>query len=80
MYVHFPELNKADCLKSFEAAMQSAVFGHGPEEWGTSGTETVELSSFVKNSSSSIEQVRAVNRRVGLSAGGSATINTEVWR
>lgn len=76
--IHFPELNKADCLKSFATAMQSAVFGHGPEDRGTSSTITVELRSFVKDSSSSMEQVRTDNRRVGLGEGGSATINTDV--
>lgn len=72
--IHFPELNKAGCLKSFATDMHSAVFGHGPEEPGTSSTITVDLRSFVKDSSSSMEQVRADNRLVGLGEGGSATM------
>lgn len=72
--IHFLQLNKADCLKSFATAMQSAAFGHDPEVPGTSSTITVELRSYVKDSSSSMEQVRADNRLVGLDERGSATM------
>lgn len=58
--------------------MQSAVFGHGPEERGSSSTVTVELRCFAKDSRLSMEQVRAINRRIGLSVGGSVTITTNV--